>query len=54
MNRRTAGISILATSLVLSALLVIGAITPLVSLSIFAAALVVLGLLSRGFTRGAE
>jgi xanthine/uracil permease len=51
MHRNTAGILFLIVSALLSFMLLTRMITPLVSGSIFAAALVVLGLLSRGFTR---
>jgi hypothetical protein len=54
MNRNTAGVLFLGVSAVLSLLLFTGTITPLVSGTAFAAALVVLGLLSRGFTKGAD
>jgi hypothetical protein len=51
MHRNTAGILFLIVSAFLSFMLLSGMITPLVSGAIFAVALVVLGLLSRGFTR---
>jgi xanthine/uracil permease len=51
MHRNTAGILFLSVSAFLSFMLLSRMITPLVSGAIFAVALVVLGLLSRGFTR---
>jgi xanthine/uracil permease len=51
MHRNTAGVLFLIVSGLLSFMLLARVITPLVSGSIFAVALVVLGLLSRGFTR---
>lgn len=49
MSRKVALALFLATSLVLAALLLGGAITPIVSGSVFAVALVLFGGLSKGF-----
>ncbi len=51
MNKKAAVLIFLGVCLVLAALLVIGAISPVLSGSIFAVALVALGILSRGFDR---
>jgi hypothetical protein len=50
MNRKTAALSFLGVCLVLAMLLVAKAISPILSGSIFAIALVGFGILSRGFT----
>jgi hypothetical protein len=51
MKGKTAGLLFLAVCIVLAALLLLKVITPLVSGSLFAVALVLLGGLSRGFSR---
>lgn len=51
MNRRTAGFSFLGVCVILALLLVTETITPLISGGIFAGALVILGVLSRGFRK---
>ncbi len=51
MNRKTASLSFLGICVVLAILLLIKVITPLVSGSIFAIALVPLGVISRGFRK---
>lgn len=51
MNKKTAGLTFLLVCLVLAALLVAKAISPMVSGSIFAVALVGFGIFSHGFTR---
>jgi hypothetical protein len=51
MNRKTAALSFLGVCLVLVMLLVTKVITPWLSGSIFAIALVAFGVLSHGFTR---
>ncbi len=51
MDGKAAGLLFLGVCLVLAVLLLTGTITPLVSGSIFAVALAVLGGLSRGFRR---
>ena len=51
MSRKTAAFSFLGICVVLAILLLIKAITPLVSGIIFAIALVLFGLLSRGFRK---
>ncbi len=52
MHRKTAGVLFLIVCGALSFMLLARMITPLVSSSVFAVALVVFGALSRGFTRG--
>ena len=51
MNKKTAGLTFLAVCLVLAALLVAKALSPILSGAIFAIALAGFGILSRGFTR---
>ena len=51
MKRQTAGLLFLCVCFVLAVLLLTDAITPLVSGEIFAVALALLGVLSRGFRR---
>ena len=51
MNARTAVLSFLAVCIVLVILLLTETITPVVGGSLFAAALVIVGIASRGFTR---
>jgi hypothetical protein len=51
MSRKTAAFSFLGICVVLAILLLIKAITPLVSGSIFAIALVLFGVFSRGFRK---
>ena len=50
MNKRTAAMIFLVVCLVLALLLLSGAISPLLGGGVFALALVVLGVFSRGFT----
>jgi hypothetical protein len=50
MNKKTAGFAFLVVCLVLAALLLMKAISPILSGCIFAVALVGFGILSRGFT----
>ncbi|MBE0665345.1 MAG: hypothetical protein IH584_05935 [Candidatus Aminicenantes bacterium] len=50
MNRKTAALSFLGVCLVLAMLLVAKAISPILSGSIFAIALVAFGIFSHGFT----
>lgn len=51
MRKRTAGLAFLGVCVVLAALLFVKAISPILSGSVFAVALVGFGVLSRGFTR---
>lgn len=51
MNKKTAGLLFLAVCVVLAILLLTGTITFFVSGCIFAAALILLGVLSRGFRK---
>lgn len=51
MNKRTAGLAFLGICVILAALLVAKVISPVLSGSIFAVALVAFGILSRGFTK---
>lgn len=51
MNRKTASLSFLGICVVLAILLLIKVITPLVSGSVFAITLVLLGVISRGFRK---
>ena len=51
MNKKTAGLTFLGVCLVLAALLLAKAISPILSGTIFAIALVGFGILSRGFTK---
>jgi hypothetical protein len=51
MNKKTAGLDFLGVCVVLAALLAAKVISPLLSGSIFAIALVGFGILSRGFTQ---
>jgi len=51
MNRRTAGLLFLGVCIILAALLLTQRITPVASAAVFAVALVLFGLLSRGFRR---
>jgi hypothetical protein len=50
MNKKTAAMMFLGICVLLALLLVAGTISPFLSGGIFAAALVVFGILSRGFT----
>ncbi len=54
MSGRVAGLLFLGICVVLAILLLIGTITPLLSGSIFAVALVLLGGLSRGFRKSED
>lgn len=51
MNRKTASMIFLGICVVLAVLLLLDVITPIVSGSIFAVALVIFGSISRGFTK---
>ena len=51
MNKKTAGLGFLGVCLVLAGLLLAKVISPILSGTIFAIALVGFGILSRGFTR---
>ncbi len=51
MSRKIAGILFLAVCIVLAVFLITKLISPIVSSAIFAVALVVFGVLSRGFTK---
>jgi hypothetical protein len=51
MSKKTAGLVFLAICVALAGLLIVEAISPIISGSVFALALVSLGILSRGFTR---
>jgi len=50
MNKKTAAMTFLVVCLVLAMLIVFGAISPALTGGIFALALILLGIVSRGFT----
>jgi len=54
MNKKRASLIFLGVCIVLGILLLTKTITPFVGGSIFAAALIVFGVMSRGFTKGSQ